>query len=874
MRITCGVLLLGILVAPLAGQPAPKPTKGDIARWIQELGSDDFNVREEATRKLWEAGTLAEEAINKAAKSDDAEVSRRAREVADKFRLGIYPDTPQAVVEALGRFQAGDPNTKVEVVRDLLNQGAAGCRAIIRLAKQDLGAQVKPQILGLLSNELSRSIPDLLASKNHALLEELLEITLDDPSNGTSQQNYVAYWLLVGKLDERIAHHQAALAKKDRERRHEELLARLYRAKGSYREAAALADKAGDEGLATNLLYEAGAWKELAARGDKVRQGDEIESLGHRAAYARLAGDTRTCDALILELKKQGETRDPHDDRLFQVAKCLFLNDQPDLALAVLERGDYWVERFQILIGRMRHKEAFALVEKAREQKIAALPKLELLEARTLHALGVKDRALKTFDRYAAQIKPANDLSWLEDLIDAEARAGLRDRALEHTAKILTVSNDQGWASRLFGKLFPKKSKLAEPLWLYFRERFRGQDSLVLLRQLRDLLDGKTTGEALRAIAKGAEGTVKDLVPPQRAACLEALAEVLRQAGERNVALDLLTPFKTPKALLLQGDILFSSKQFTEAAAKYQAAFELNRQNPMPLYLLGLALEKAGKVAEGQARTEQAHWLPLGQDDIRDDFVRELARRGHAKALAREVDLLRRTSQPGEYYAGEAIRRQALIALAAKDYATSATGHELAMLRCLRSYINFIEKGAYVGVPAMVHSQRAAGLVQAGKFDEAREEFARALTISPSSVEGTMRMVQVLDRAGRKKEADECFEKGSAVYRTLIGEYPDCAWAHNSAAWLAATCRRGLEQAKKDAEKAVALEPESSGYLDTLAEVHFQLGDQARAVAVQKKVVALAPKRVYFKKQLARLEAGDRKADLPPEDDDEEDDDD
>jgi len=40
---------------------------------------------------------------------------------------------------------------------------SAGCKAIIRLAKQDLGAQVKPQVLSLLSSELSRSIPDLLA---------------------------------------------------------------------------------------------------------------------------------------------------------------------------------------------------------------------------------------------------------------------------------------------------------------------------------------------------------------------------------------------------------------------------------------------------------------------------------------------------------------------------------------------------------------------------------------------------------------------------------------------------------------------------------------------------------------------------------------
>ncbi len=57
-----------------------------------------------------------------------------------------------------------------------------------------------------------------------------------------------------------------------------------------------------------------------------------------------------------------------------------------------------------------------------------------------------------------------------------------------------------------------------------------------------------------------------------------------------------------------------------------------------------------------------------------------------------------------------------------------------------------------------------------------------------------------------------------------------------------------------------------TGHLDTLAEILFQLGKKDEAVATQKKAITLSPKRVYFKKQLARIEAGDPNAPRPAED--------
>jgi tetratricopeptide (TPR) repeat protein len=265
---------------------------------------------------------------------------------------------------------------------------------------------------------------------------------------------------------------------------------------------------------------------------------------------------------------------------------------------------------------------------------------------------------------------------------------------------------------------------------------------------------------------------------------------------------------------------------------------------------------------------DQAHWLPLGDETARFQFVSALTQRGQREAARRSTDLLRRTSQVGQYHAGEAQRWTALDALAHKDYAKAADGHERAMLRCLRTYINFVQKGAYVGVPAHVHRLRARGLLDAGKVDEAKQEIAAAQALLPGDVDLAVLVVPGLEKAGKKEEAKAVFDKTLDVYEKLCKEYPNCPWAHNSAAWLSVCCGRNLEAAKTHALKATELAPTNPGHIDTLAEIYFQMGDKDKAVEAQKKAIALDPKKTYFTKQLKRIEAGDPKAERPPENED------
>src|SRR5207248_721282 len=92
-------------------EPAKPPSKAEIMKLVQQLGDNDFDKREEASQKLWALGEATEPALQDATKSDDAEVSRRARELLDKFKWGIYPDTPKGVAEAISRYQGADQGT-------------------------------------------------------------------------------------------------------------------------------------------------------------------------------------------------------------------------------------------------------------------------------------------------------------------------------------------------------------------------------------------------------------------------------------------------------------------------------------------------------------------------------------------------------------------------------------------------------------------------------------------------------------------------------------------------------------------------------------------------------------------------------------------
>ncbi|GIW81055.1 MAG: hypothetical protein KatS3mg105_2862 [Gemmatales bacterium] len=87
-----------------------------VHKLIKDLGSEDFNVRERATKELMEVGSWAPELLRKATKSNDAEVSRRAQRIlgqlaedfaASSFR-GVVKFIPEEDLKKLRSIMQGE----------------------------------------------------------------------------------------------------------------------------------------------------------------------------------------------------------------------------------------------------------------------------------------------------------------------------------------------------------------------------------------------------------------------------------------------------------------------------------------------------------------------------------------------------------------------------------------------------------------------------------------------------------------------------------------------------------------------------------------------------------------------------------------------
>jgi hypothetical protein len=97
-----------------------------IEKALSDLGSRNYLVRANASRRLWKAGAKAQAALEKAVtESDDLEVVSRARQIVTLFRLGVYPDSPRELVEQISNFRSGNYATKQRIAQELISAGKA-----------------------------------------------------------------------------------------------------------------------------------------------------------------------------------------------------------------------------------------------------------------------------------------------------------------------------------------------------------------------------------------------------------------------------------------------------------------------------------------------------------------------------------------------------------------------------------------------------------------------------------------------------------------------------------------------------------------------------------------------------------------------------
>ena len=879
--------------APAATAEAAGAAQGKIDQAIHDLSDSDWRIREKAVNTLWSIGPLAGAKLMEAARSKDPEVAARATEILDKFAAGIYADTPREVAPLLQQYRAGKAQL-AEVVARLQTLGPAGYKTMAIVAPQEL------------HRTLYGMVADDQMDKARVLLAAVRETGSD-----AALSDLAAVCALTGQLDDQIDR----LAKATRTGLTEKCLAYLYRAKGDRKSAIECARRSQDQNLLKDLLIEQADWKSLAQieAAAPAPQGPDqelaiVSHLGHLAAYQRLAGDAKESDAAIEALVQLAKSN-PGMNAV--AVKSLLANERPVEALALLRSpaGDPNMAA-AMLMQLGRPDEAIATLERMHGRGDET--ELNSLLASMNVQAGHRQRAWELLNNMFLQLRYSPDGA--KRIILLECRLGFRKEAMAQMPEMAPWrGGTQADFSDILGPVLAQPEQVARTWYGQFREPPQpgaqpwGQDTNAAkcIASLLTLFDPRTPAKTIdAAVAKLEKATAADSPPGVQAENLEAIGGLLAFHGRKAEALkyyqksaDVVFPADQtePAELVFErsmraGDLSADAGKWEQAAADYALAFKagpkkleppaligLRRRGPVvvnhdvsvqdtwtALCLQGCSLVKAGKPDEGQKAIARASLMFLGDAKTRLELAGTLDKRKFDDQSAAQLDLVARTAQMGSLpwfnQWGQAARRLA----AKKDYAAAAAARQRYSLCCLTPSFENVAFEGYLIDASQTHADLMRACLADGKLDEAVLQAQKAQALLPSNTDLLMELIPALDKARKKDQADKLFEPAFQQELARVERAPDSSSYQNSISWLCARCRRQLDAGLEHALKAVDLEKNAPGVLDTLAEVYFQRGDRDNAVATMTAALAMEPNWDYLQKQLARMKSG-KPADPLPE---------
>jgi tetratricopeptide (TPR) repeat protein len=636
------------------------------------------------------------------------------------------------------------------------------------------------------------------------------------------------------------------------------LAVHLYRLLNDLKGARRVAEQLGDKELLGEILHEQQDYQALA----KLSLSFYQSSPSRLAVLLYHAGDMPGYDSALKQIPANS-----HDIR----SQIQFFTDQPSQAIESTRKTNRLSAVCKWLALQGRYREALELTATAQAPGNSDITRLQLEQAVLAQSLGETEKATQLLKQglASAEKNRAQTLGLLATVYNAGVRMNRREEVLALVSGVLDALKEQTPTSLL--REVSKNDADALLLWWAFLRKKNPEDkpSATLRRLVRWFVEGKA-GDGFDKLmeAQNADGIPAD----KRAAWASALSRACVVVGKTKKAEQLLVAETKREekrgssaikvnAYLDLGDFYYQQQNWEKAEKAYQAALERDKTNALTMYLVAAALGKKGPDKKSKELSAKARLLSLADETARYTLAQELGTRG-LDAINDERVLMLRGAPFRSVYATNA---------AASLAAVERKSHPLTAARYYRQvYLNlafgggaFMDSTAYLRVPAFAHRYQAMGLIAAGKLDEARKECELAQRYLPLESDLVIDLVGALDRARRKGDADAVFADALARHNSACADFPKSAMCHNRFAWLAVRCGRDLGKALEHAQKATKLRPEAAGYLDTLAEVHFQRGEKKEAIAAIQRAIKLAPRNRYYQAQMKRFEAGDPRAALP-----------
>lgn len=843
-----------------------------IKKWIEELGDGDFKTRETAHKNLWKAGSDAEEQLKAALKAEDAEIRKRSLELLEKFKWGIYHDSPIAIVDLINAYQAGNLQEKEKSIAKLIEMGGQGVKSAIKIINAEEQEEVRNSVLSYASKVVNKVVPYLIEKNEFKFLDQVLQMMLENRAEGVFS-NYAVYSLLTSSTDKSINLLSKNKSPKVTEEINNEILAYLHRSKGNGEESIKFAKASKNPELYTQLLLEGSKWKNVLET-DHFPDDLLLGKLGYKIAMHRLANDRAQFDKECKNLAEIADELSGKDknivestEQLFQAAKIALLNYKLPEGLDYLLKNKKRMMMVELYASRFEFEKIKSLVSEAKSQNSKDAPSLEIYWAKLLHGLGEKEQAIKIMDHYSSRLADNAEGDWPLRLVNTWVLLKKKDRAFEDASRYLQKMEHREASGRMLNKIFGDDSEYYDPLFRYYFKRNNNETARNVIAKLNDLHEKKIDPKEVEKLVDDFLDHASTVTSEESLSLKNSSYAILKKYGLTEKLKGLVEKFGSESGLVFLGDLYAENKDWVRARDAYKLAWEKEKSKPLIALLISKMEEKMGDKTQSSKWGDLANWIPLGNDQVRLEYAYALGKRSFSDEAYSQFDLISKTGEPGSYAVGASSRALAGRLIEKKRFEKAADGFELAMLRCMTPFVSFTQSQAYLNVPSLIARLRCRSAIENSDFDKAGLFASMANDLQPGEVELPILVYQPLVAKGQKKLADNLFETAKKTIQKVVDDYPNCAWAHNSAAWLSACCKTDLNWGLRHAEAAVKLDGKSAAHLDTLAEVLFQLNRQKEAVEAQTKAVALEPTKLYYKKQLKRIQNGDNSADRPEEND-------
>ena len=847
--------------------------QAQVKKWIDELGDADFTTRENAHKNLWKAGSDAEEQLKVALKGDDAEIRKRSLELLEKFKWGIYHDSPIAIIDLIQAYQSGTLQDKEKSIAKLIEMGGLGVKSVIKIINAEEQEEVRNSVLSYASKSVSKVIPYLIEKNEFKFLDQILQMMLENRAEGVFS-NYAVYAILSASTDKIINQLSKNKPPKISDEINKEILAYLYRSKGEHNDALKFAKESKNPELYTQLALEASKWKAVLDT-DHFPDDLLLGKLGYKLAMYRLTNEKTEFDGAkktLLEIAEELTGKDKNGvestEQLFQAAKIALLNYMVPEGIDCLLKNKKRMMVAEIYASRFEFDKIKSLIEEAKNENAKDVPSLEIHWAKILYGLGEKEQALKILDQYSNRIADKSEGDWPLKLVNAWILIKKKDRALDDAASYLQKIEHREASGRMLNKMFGDDSEFYDPLFRFFFKKKNTETAQAVIKQINDLHDKKLESKVVVKLIDDLLEYASTVTAEESVSLKNAAGAILKKYGLDEKLKELADKFGSETIQLSLADLYAEKKEWVKARDSFKVAWDKDKSKSIIAFMIAKMEENIGDKAQASKWKDLATWAPLGNEQVRLDFAYALGKRNYMDDALIQFDLVSKTGEPGSYSVGASSRALASRLIEKKSFEKAADGYELAMLRCMTPFVSFTQSQAYVNVPSLIARLRCRSAIENNDFDKVDSFAAKAFDLQPGEVELPILVYQPLIAKGKKELADKIFASAKKTIQKVGDDYPNCAWAHNSAAWLSACCKSDLIWGLNQAEMAVKLDGKSAAHLDTLAEVLFQLKRQKEAVEAQTKAVALEPTKIYYKKQLKRIQNGDPSVDRPEENDD------